>query len=490
MTRRQTLLIILLISSYILVFSVFTIGRYERYNATGFDLGIFAQVTWNTAHGRIMENTTAKQDNFLGLHAAFITILLAPAMWLWPDPRILLIIQTALLGVGAWPMARLAKRVFAQWWMPVFFAALWLLYPTIGWMNRWDFHEIVPVATFLAFAFEAADRRAWRQTDFWLLLSLLCKEEVGLNIAGFAVYMALRYDRPRRICAVWFVAGAAWFTGYAFIIAPALNEVNADLSAHAYRYDWLLSREPQQIWDHLRGSTMRLKIRYVIELFGLLAFVPLAAPLALIPALPTFGLSLLSDHVQQGSVYLHYNAAAIPALITAAIFGLAWLTQRFAHGLRGGVTALICAALLGWVFYNPLVGTPKRASIYGWESSAHIEALNEVRGLIPDEACVVAENNIQPHYSLRRETYVLGARGAGPEGDRDGCTYMILDLGDRRFDDFVTGEDVACYQFWSQKRAPIYFRDTVVVLQWQPAEADPNAWQQMNDYCAAYSAGS
>ena len=45
---------------------------------------------------------------------------------------------------------------------------------------------------------------------------------------------------------------------------------------------------------------------------------------------------------------------------------------------------------------------------------------------------------------------------------------MIVDLGDRRFDDFAVGEAVACYQFWSQKRAPIYFRDTVVVLEWMP----------------------
>jgi hypothetical protein len=66
---------------------------------------------------------------------------------------------------------------------------------------------------------------------------------------------------------------------------------------------------------------------------------------------------------------------------------------------------------------------------------------------------------------------------------------MIVDLGDRRFDDFVVGEEVACYQFWSQKRAPIYFRDTVVVLKWMPADPDPEAWQRMNDYCAMYASG-
>ncbi len=51
----------------------------------------------------------------------------------------------------------------------------------------------------------------------------------------------------------------------------------------------------------------------------------------------------------------------------------------------------------------------------------------------------------------------------------------------------LMGSEVACYQFWSQKRVPVYFRDTVVVLKWMPADPDPDAWQQMEAYCAAYA---
>jgi uncharacterized membrane protein len=489
LARRQSILITTLIVIYVVVFTVFTVGRYTRYNATGWDLGIFTQLTWNAAHGRFLHNTIAEQNNMLGIHAPYITIILAPLMWLWADPRMLVIAQTLILGLGAWPIARLAGRVFTQWWVPVFFAALWLLYPPLGWINRWDFHEIAPAATFFAFAFYAADRRAWRQTDVWLLLALLCKEEIGLNVAGFAVYMAWRYHRQRGVCTAWFVIGMAWFIGHAFVIFPALREVETSMPIHAVRYEWLLSGDPQRIWDYLSGSVMRLKVTYVIELFAPLAFVPLAAPVVLIPALPTFALSVLSSYEPQGSIYLHHNAAVIPVLLAAAIFGLAWISRRFKHGLAGGVLVLACASLVAWVIYNPIFGSSEKSHVYGWESGAHRAALDEVRTLIPAGACVVAENNIQPHYSVRDETYVIGARGSGPQGDGDGCTYMIVDLGDRRFDDFVVGEEVACYQFWSQKRAPIYFRDTVVVLQWMPADPDPAAWQQMDAYCAAYAAG-
>jgi uncharacterized membrane protein len=235
---------------------------------------------------------------------------------------------------------------------------------------------------------------------------------------------------------------------------------------------------------------MRLKLTYVLQLFAPLALISLASPIVLIPALPTFALSVLSSHEQQGSIYLHHNAPIIPAMLVAAIFGLEWITRRFKYGRTGGVLALSCATLVLWGIYNPIFGSSDKSHVYGWESGAHREALNEVRAMIPDDACVVAENNIQPHYSVRDETYVIGARGTGPKGDADGCTYMILDLGDQRFDDFAVGEEVGCYQFWSQKRTPIYFRDTVVVLQWMPAEPNPEAWQQMDAYCAAYAAGA
>jgi len=145
-------------------------------------------------------------------------------------------------------------------------------------------------------------------------------------------------------------------------------------------------------------------------------------------------------------------------------------------GLRAAVGRIFMLAA-----YNPFTYTPD-IRIYGWEAGADLTALYEVETLIPPQACVVASNEIEPHYSVRPETYVLGARG-----DMDGCAYMIVDLNDTRHNDFADNEGVACYQFWSQKRAPIYYRDSVVVLEQMPATAAPAAAQQMQAFCDAYS---
>lgn len=488
--RRTWALVLIVIAIYIAVFMIFTIERYNRYNATGYDLGLFSQLTWNASRGHLMQGTIAEYNNFLALHATYIIILLSPLFWAWADPRMLLIVQTVALAAGAWPVARLSRRVVPDQRAAPLFALLWLSYPALGWINRWDFHPIALTATFFAFAFDATDRHAWRQTDIWLLLALLSKEDVGLAAAFYGVYMSCVYGRRREVGAAWFVIGIAWFVLHAFVIFPHNRGPDIDMPLHANRYEWLLNGTPNTWWVHLTGPYLELYVLYILKLFGPLAFVPLLAPRRLIPALPIIGLNLLSSHEMQLDIYMHYNATIIPAMLVGAVFGTArlceWMAERVDHrrGLPIAAALMLAGTLIVWIPYSPL-GDPGKTSIFGWERSAHIEALEEVRTLIPDHACVVAENNIQAHYSVREETYVVGARGTGPVGDGDGCAYMIFDLGDRRHDDFTVGEEVACYQFWSGQRAPIYFRDTVVVLKWMPTESDPAAWQQMNAYCAA-----
>ncbi|MHB8628498.1 MAG: DUF2079 domain-containing protein [Aggregatilineales bacterium] len=484
--QRGYLIVLALILLYAITFIIFTIVRYERYNATGWDLGIFTQLTWNASRGLFLQNTLAENNNMLAVHAPYITILLAPLMWSWPDPRTLLVAQTAILAFGAWPIARIASRHFQAWWMPVVFATLWLLYPALGWINRFDFHEIAPAATFFAFAFEACDRRAWRQVDFWLILAILCKEEVGLNDAFFGLYMLLCCGRSRRAGITWFVAGIAWFTIHAFVVFPTLRQAANGLPIHAARYEWLLSGNLNTIISYVLSPDTLIKIGFLFKLFAPVAFIALGAPLALIPALPTFALSLLSSYEPQFDIFMHYTAVIIPCVIVAAIYGTArlhqWLAPRMRYSLPTLAYALLLGVFLCWWTYNPLFFTPPNLAIYGWEAGADIAALNEVAALIPPQACVVASNEIEPHYSVRPETYVLGARG-----DMDGCAYMIVDLNDRRHNDFTDNEEVACYQFWSGKRAPIYYKDSVVVLLQKPANAQPTAAQQMQSFCDAYT---
>ena len=88
-------------------------------------------------------------------------------------------------------------------------------------------------------------------------------------------------------------------------------------------------------------------LRYLAALLLPLGLLPLAAPLALLPALPELGLNLLSSTITQTSVKTHYAATAIPALLAATVYGVARVGER-----AGYVAAL--AALCGAIVLGPV----------------------------------------------------------------------------------------------------------------------------------------
>ena len=57
--------------------------------------------------------------------------------------------------------------------------------------------------------------------------------------------------------------------------------------------------------------------------------------------------------------------------------------------------------------------------------------------------------------------------------------HMIIELNHSRHNDFTDNEQVACFQFWSQARILIYYKDSVVVLQQMPISGTDTTKQQM-----------
>ena len=132
-------------------------------------------------------------------------------------------------------------------------------------------------------------------------------------------------------------------------------------------------------------------VRYLAALLLPLGLLPLAAPLALLPALPELGLNLLSSTITQTSVKTHYAATAIPALLAATVYGVARVGER-----AGYVVAL--AALCGAVALGP-VG---RVDI---DAGPHDAAARRALAVVPDAAPVSATNALGAHLSARRRIF-------------------------------------------------------------------------------------
>ena len=132
-------------------------------------------------------------------------------------------------------------------------------------------------------------------------------------------------------------------------------------------------------------------LTYLASLLFPLAFLPLAAPLAALAAVPELGLNLLSSTLSQTSVKTHYAAVAVPALFAAAIFGAARLGSRLAY-----FAALMAVA--GMLLLGPFGRVDLTAD-------EHDAASRRALAVVPDGVPVSATNALGAHLSDRRRVF-------------------------------------------------------------------------------------
>ena len=181
--RLAALILALLILSFGLYFSWYSIRRYETLNAYTADLSLIDQAIWNTAHGRLLEATWGDhQQPRLAEHFEPILIPLAGIYLVWDDVRAILIMQAFALALGALPIAWIARQVLTRAgastpvWLPLLIAFLYLLSPPLQAAALADFHaDPLVVAPFL-FTFWYAGQRRWGWMWFWTLMVMLTKE--------------------------------------------------------------------------------------------------------------------------------------------------------------------------------------------------------------------------------------------------------------------------------------------------------------------------
>jgi uncharacterized membrane protein len=489
--RRFKWLTVAVIAVYIMVFCVFTLGRYDRYNATGFDLAFYDQILWRTAHTDVM-GVSIEGNNVSNwaFHVEPILLILAPLTAIFSDTRWLLIWQTLALAVAAIAAYRIAERTWRRSWVGFLFATLYLLYPVVGWANKFDFHPLTLTTPLLFFAFDAAERRQFKQCSILLLLALLCKEELGLVVAVFGLYFYFS-DLKWRGGLLWTLFGSVYAVlGFFVIIPAAQGKVVQDLQLanQAYlRYRWLFTGTLQDKIAYMTGPDTPVKLRFLAQLLVPLLATPLRAWKILAIAAPVFGLSLLSANLNQSGLFHQYMADAVPFIMIAAIKGSYALQKEIRTYLRLHPTTaprlilfgMLAGTITMFVLYNPFTYVPTEpyAPIYGWEPGASLSGLRAAEAIIPADSCLTASNNIAAHYGQRQFIYVFGI------GNWTQCDLSVVDLADSRFVSFGVPQAMACDQFLNDHFAPIFYQDEVVVLR-RNAPSTPEFDTRFRTFCA------
>ncbi len=321
-------------------FASLSILRHRAFATGRYDLGNMVQTVWNTAHGNILQMTSGdgRQISRLAAHFDPILAAFAPLWWLWPSPELLLTAQAIAVALGALPVYRLARKHVGGDRAGLGFALVYLLYPATEWLTLNEFHPVALACPFLLFAFWYLDEDRLLPFTVFAVLAMTTKEEIGLVVAGFGLWYALK--RRRRAGAAIAAAGVAVSAIAVAVVVPHFNS-GADSTFYG-RYDAIggsaggIARTAvTHPWRIVAEAFQGGDLHYLLHLLLPLGLLFAAAPLVLVAALPELALNQLSATSTQTSIHFHYTAGAIAPLVIAAVLGSAALARRFpAQGRR------------------------------------------------------------------------------------------------------------------------------------------------------------
>ena len=423
-SRVAWILLWVLIAAYIAFFGLLTVQKHNAFQTTAFDLGNVDQAVWNTRHGRPFHMTNIEGlTNRLGTHVEPILLPISLLYFLWSDPGLLLLLQTVIIALGAWPVYLIAQRALSNLesptahfrsFLPLLFSAVYLLFPALQSANSFDFHAVSLAPTFFLFAFYCLETERWGWYALFTVLTMSCKEDMPLLVVMLGLYALLVRRRwlaglgTMAVALAWFFVAVGW-------VMPHFD--TRGVSPLANRYAYLgdsplemavtLVTRPGLILQHLFTAE---NLAYVLNLLAPAAFLSLLAPQVLVLALPPLLVNLLStDGFMRQLEGFHYGAPLVPVVVISAAYGAAWLIRRLP---RFRVLPLLLAAvvLVASLVYHYAHGyTPLAAGFRGtWpQVTGHERLGKEIGRGIPTGASLAALPHPNPHASQRQQLAMI-----------------------------------------------------------------------------------
>jgi len=378
--------------------------RFIRCAYDDFDLAVHAQSTWNLLHGSLGSSILGVP--FLGNHMVLILFGIAPLYALFPSPLTLLYLQSLALAAGAWGVFLLARTELPAGWRlapPL----LYLIYPPLLFMNLYEFHPVALATVFLIYALYFFRCARFRPFLLFLVLTLLCQENLSLVAVGFGVYALLAW-RPARWVVLPLGMGAAWFVLTVLVVMPRLNPAIQFARLYPQLGDSVpgvltgLVTRPGVV---VRSMAQPAKLGFLNSLLAPIAYLGLLGPLSFVPVLPVLAQRLLSQRLSETTIVYHYQAEFIPFVFAATIAGL----RRALRARRRVVRPLLAALLTGF----PLAALcltgilPRVLTPAGGPAPEAVRRVDAFLDRFPARAPVAATFEFLPRLANRPRLYSL-----------------------------------------------------------------------------------
>jgi uncharacterized membrane protein len=324
-------------------FCLYLTQEHLAYQTNAEDLGIMDQALWNTVHGQFLHQTicnSISDTNCVGeegvmrfaIHFEPILLPISLLYLVFPDPRTLLVLQTIVVALGAYPAFFLTYRRLKHPLLAVILALLYLLYPAQQQATVYDFHAVTLTSTLLLFVIYLMYIRRTLWMFVFAFLAMACKEEISLVIVMLGLWSIILQHRWRSGLLLVAV-GLLWFFLAVDVIMPYFSPTGHPLLIT--RFD-TLGNGPLQVAFSIVRHPLVFFHQYVFEsrhiaylriLFIPALFLPLLAPWVTIITLPSILLNLVSSDDQMYSGLFQYNAEIVPVLLFATMEAVVVLTQ-------------------------------------------------------------------------------------------------------------------------------------------------------------------
>jgi uncharacterized membrane protein len=328
------------------------IAKFISLHSDFYDLGQYATLHYGIAfHGG--------WGRLFATHAHLLAVPYVLIYRLFPGNLTLVVLQSAVVVLSA--------GLYLAYWQhlklpfPVAGVLLYLLSFSTWFAVLFDFHFehlIFPIIFGFFLVVELSDR-PWAQILAVAIGLLLClvKEVYPLSAAMLGLYLIL----AKR----WYAAGAVLFlvslVYFFFVTLVAIPHFSGGASTgelwnSGFGY---LGHTTTEILHNILGEPLTLirdilgtprKLLYLFVLLGWLAFLPLFRPLALLPALPIIGISLLSHNVHHYYLGHQYTVpiAAVTLIAAAQAMKVFSDTAKFRW-----VTAMLVTAVVAQIAFGP-----------------------------------------------------------------------------------------------------------------------------------------
>ena len=396
-------------------------GELQRlYGMTGsaWDYAYDQQVIWNISVGQGFYTSFARAD-FLGIHFELIFVVLAAIEKFWAHPAVLLIFSSAGLAATA-PAGYLffrsllpAERAEAPW-LAVALSAPIPFWGAIQEAAR-DFFHPENMALALALLAAWAGIRGHR-VAMWILclLVLTCKEDqvytvgvIGLLMRGYGAPEIRKHWRF-----IVYLAGG-WFLIGTGIVQQHFR--NGGYTDFVY-YGWLfLHPSVGAVLDAIFNQRALLAVAVIIASMGAL---PLLGWRWLPLVIPPYLANVLSGHVPQNVLHLHYILLLLFPLVVAGAAGARKLLELPSFRPAYALIVIIPALLLAWGTgrFPPAVNAD--ASLYEWPNA--VAELRRATSMIPADAPVNADDGLAVWLANRHTINDFPDR-------LDASCYVVLD---------------------------------------------------------------